>query len=103
MLSNLWIYSYSRILQFEAQRGVIPPRVLGGDVEGCPDGTKPGTCPKCGIQRRETHDSGPSAGTPICSLGPRHPFLQRDTLILTLPASQLMWGPHKTVGYMLRL
>lgn len=43
MLSNLWIYSSSKILPFEAHRGVIPPRVLGGDLEGCPDGTKPGT------------------------------------------------------------
>lgn len=88
MLSNLWIYSSSKILPFEAHRGVIPPRVLGGDLEGCPDGTKPGT--------RTTREAGAQA-PPTCSLVPRYLLLHRDTLILPLPTSQLM-GPKQDCG-----
>lgn len=40
---------------------------------------------------------------PFYSLDLRYLVLQKGTLLLALPTSQLMWGPNKTAGYTLCL
>lgn len=40
---------------------------------------------------------------PFRSLGSRNLVLQKGTLILAPPASQIMWGPNKAAGGMLCL
>lgn len=45
----------------------------------------------------------PTQAHPFHSLGLRYLVLQRGTLTLAPPISQVIWGPNKTSGYMLCL
>lgn len=62
---------------------------------------------RCLRERRESlyvGDSAPNTHTrSFHSLGLRYLVLQRGTLTLDLPTSQVIWGPNKISGYTLYL